>query len=351
MVLRFYLSIALFFGYLISSLAQVQYVPMVELFTNASCSRCEREQRNFDEILAPFRDRIVSMEYHYTPDDEIDVLAEQESVIPLRRKNFYEQKIQRIPAMVIGGMKWPGRMGAPRDLTADMIEELLAKPTQLSLEINHHLNLNHDSVFVTINLTNASQETFMGKDIFVYVALIEKEILFNEPIGSNDQLLFNNVVRKMIPSYIGKKLGRNLLKGRNVEVSLESSVPDYIYDLNQLAVVAWVQHTKTKEIFQSGESAPIDLTPTKNIAELINFEVSPNPVSDILNIKLEGRSIQPFKIVLTDLHGREVGKIWEGSTRSTQIEWPVTGLYSGLYIVKVETPTGIYSRKVQVFQD
>lgn len=68
--------------------------------------------------------------------------------------------------------------------------------------------------------------------------------------------------------------------------------------------------------------------------------IYPNPVDDMLRIQTHGESI--LQVELTDIFGRLVKRL----TPSTQNEWSIGDLSSGVYHVSVATERGVFATKV-----
>jgi len=79
-------------------------------------------------------------------------------------------------------------------------------------------------------------------------------------------------------------------------------------------------------------------TPTNVLVENV-IKVVPNPVSDILNIKLSQNEIIKA-IILTDINGREVL-----SSKNNLSSLDVSHLKTGLYIASISTEKGVYFKK------
>ncbi len=84
---------------------------------------------------------------------------------------------------------------------------------------------------------------------------------------------------------------------------------------------------------------------TTSVANLrdIDFNIYPNPVSDVLKIEFGKNEILPLQIALMDVYGKTV---WSTRNLKSEMSIPVDHYASGIYFLKMETGQGFYSRKV-----
>ncbi|MGQ9644012.1 MAG: hypothetical protein ACUVT3_09160, partial [Ignavibacterium sp.] len=83
--------------------------------------------------------------------------------------------------------------------------------------------------------------------LILRIALIETEIEYTNPPGSNGETRFFDVIRKIFPSNEGFRLSD--LKGNKL-FSFENSL-DTNWNYNNLRAVSFIQKEDTKEIIQS----------------------------------------------------------------------------------------------------
>jgi len=95
------------------------------------------------------------------------------------------------------------------------------------------------------------------------------------------------------------------------------------------------------------------LTPTSNThtgakeLNAISFNLYPNPAKDNVTIALEQAGIARPKVILTDIQGKII-KSLEAVIKASEVILPVSDVPPGLYFVKVETSSGIATRKLLI---
>ena len=79
-----------------------------------------------------------------------------------------------------------------------------------------------------------------------------------------------------------------------------------------------------------------------NVELIESFQLSPNPVSEVLNISIPNGSTQVNRMVLLNTAGQQIDQAVVQSP-STSIE--VGHLAAGVYLIQIETPDGICTKK------
>ena len=89
-------------------------------------------------------------------------------------------------------------------------------------------------------------------DLVLHTVVTETDIEFSTPPGSNGETKFFDVMRKMLPTNDGQNLSTLQQSGEETyqfQVAIGSG-----WDVNNLNVVAFIQNSSTKEIFQTGST-------------------------------------------------------------------------------------------------
>lgn len=193
---------------------------------------------------------------------------------------------------------------------------------------------------MTIHVTGDKVGTVPGTKPTLHVAVIEKTVT-----GGNQ-----HVMRKLIPNASGTALDP---AATAIDETFTWQARG-ILDINEIAIVAFIQDEITKEIHQ----ADIDLNPTNKPAEIItgtedpeyvkNIHVYPNPANQLVNIELPAAAAKPTPVVLIDAFGKTVYqsefRIGE-KTKAVSTE----AMADGVYMLQLTTPGGSKAvRKVMV---
>jgi len=146
----------------------------------------------------------------------------------------------------------------PAGLTQLMIDNRAAVPSPFTFDIEHSLSTGNDTIFINA-VIKASQA--VSGSLVAQMAVVERNIYFTSPPGTNGEKTFEGVMKRMLPTDQGTTLPTSWAVGDSVVISLSWKLAN-VYDINQLAVVGWVQDNATKEVHQAGYSRthmPLDI--------------------------------------------------------------------------------------------
>jgi hypothetical protein len=247
------LSSVLFAG---AVLAQSQRLVLVEEFTQASCGPCASQNPAFNALMAANTTKVVSIKYQ-TSWPGVDPMNAQNPTDVSSRVTYYN--VTGVPHGLVDGVSIPNDcnayVGAPACLNQSEINTAYAVPSEFTLSASHVFNTAMDSVYVTLTLT-CSQNISMTTPR-LRLGMVEEEIRFATPPGSNGEKEFFNVMRKMYPNAGGTTLATSWTNGQTQTFNFAISIPTYIYNKGQIGFVAWVQDDANKSVKQASWSAPL----------------------------------------------------------------------------------------------
>lgn len=236
---------------------QAQRTILVEEFTQASCPPCATQNPAFNALLDANAGKVVSIKYQ-TWWPGYDPMFEQNKEDVEIRVPYYG--VNGVPHAVEDGITVPNDCafyeGAPACYTQDKIDLQSAKPSPIELSVSHVISADLSEITITLTVNNVSGALFGGPGNVVQLALVENEINFPAPPGTNGELDFYGVMRKMIPDANGTEMPIALPPGFPFTQSITVPLPNWFYNFNEVAVVAFVQNVGSKEVFQAAFSAP-----------------------------------------------------------------------------------------------
>ncbi|MDR0802110.1 T9SS-dependent choice-of-anchor J family protein [Fluviicola sp.] len=157
---------------------------------------------------------------------------------------------------------------------------------------------------------------------------------------------YDHVGRALLGGYSGQtgSVPAVITDGQVVTYSFNYTVPASSNRANMHAVAVLIDQA-TGEVLNAKE---ISLE-TLGLAEAstINMEIFPNPASDVVNVKFDGKG-GDYTISIIDLSGRTVATQAVTASGSTEIAVPVAGLVAGNYLISVANETGSYTQKLIV---
>lgn len=232
------------------SIAQTQRKVMVEHFSNASCGPCAAQNPTLNALLASNTSKAVSLKYQVSWPG-VDPMYSQNTADPTARVNYYG--ITGVPNSQGDGDTYGG---SPSGITQTWIDGRYAVAAPFTLAVTHYLSSDYDSVYISVTVTAAQAYTSVGA-LKLHVALAEANIQFASAPGTNGETLFKHVARKMYPSATGTALASTWTNGQTQTFTFAEALPNYIYDLNELEVVSFIQDdgSPTKVVEQAAKSA------------------------------------------------------------------------------------------------
>jgi hypothetical protein len=231
--------------------AQTQRLVLIEEATNASCGPCASQNPAFDALLNANRHKLTAIKYHwYFPG--YDPMHNHNVAENNARVSYYS--INGVPTAVIDGYKPSGAgfsyPGGPHGFTQALIDQFYAVPSPFEVDMHHYLSPAQDSIHVIMRIRAMQDITGTFK---AHMVVIEKTITFSSPPGSNGEMVFHDVMKKMLPNQSGTDLATAWQEGDYI-ILKESWKLANIYNMNQLGVVGFVQQHVSKSVQQAANS-------------------------------------------------------------------------------------------------
>ena len=200
-------------------------------------------------------------------------------------------------------------------------------------------NINIDGNIVSGSISLSELPDTIQDTLSLFICAVEKVVLrsdYEEPPGYNNVNKFLYVARKIWPEPYGYlfKLTDSITYPLNFNIIL-----DNFKNIEYTRLIAFIQNTKTKEIYQANYFDPTlnDISPTPNSF----FQIYPIPFTDELNIKVHHQN-QVNYLEIYDIQGKLVYK--EQPTKYFNVHKINTEkLTNGLYLLKIN---GYYRVKI-----
>lgn len=303
----------------------VAKVPLYEKFSSSTCPPCYGFNTNaFNPFFDNFgheRATLISYQVNWPGAGDPYYTAEVGS-----RVSYYG--INAAPTLLLNTVAGTyGTSAALQEaLEASMAEDNLAF---FDLEADH--TINGTNIEVEINVT-----PFLTGDYTVRAMVIEK--VTTENVASNGETEFHHVFMKSLPDAAGSTVSfvHDVAQTINLSADLSST---NVEEMDDLAVVVFVQDNATKQILQSGYTASsgIVLGTNDQIAKS-KVMLVPNPTSGLVRVIAEN----DVDLQIFDLTGRSVysqSKVTANSTLN------LSNLGKGTYVVSITEKDGAKSVK------
>ncbi|MBK9270946.1 MAG: T9SS type A sorting domain-containing protein [Saprospiraceae bacterium] len=258
---KFTLLILLAFVAFFSLDAQAVRKVLIEEYTSATCPPCASTNPIFDPFLESRGPNVIALKYQSYIPTTGDPMYGHNIPESQARHQFYG--INSAPSCRLDGTI--PHNGHPINLVINSapLDSRMAVTSPIELNVNHEVTLDagKDSMSINVDIKNVSSVDFTGTNYVLHTVITESKIRFPRQAATNGEIEFSHVMRKMIPNQSGTRLTTAITPGETKSFSFRVPVPSYIYSVNELSVVAFVQNAVVsgagaREVFQAAYSAP-----------------------------------------------------------------------------------------------
>ncbi len=241
---KIYLLTGLILGGISFANAQSPRTMLLEHFTQASCGPCATYNPAIEDMIKDpsNADKIIAIKYQ-TSWPGTDPMNVHNASEVQSRVSYYG--VQSVPNSVVEGNLYNGH---PADWGQDTIDNRSAIMSPFEMTMTHDFDEGLDSIRVHVKIK--ATQAVSGSALVLHMAIVEDTVTFATPPGSNGERVFYNVMKKMLPDANGTSIGSTFADGDSVDYYGAWAVAN-VYDMNELAGIAWVQNTSTKEVYQS----------------------------------------------------------------------------------------------------
>jgi hypothetical protein len=237
---RFTLLMGFFFC-LVLLYSQSPRLVLLEEFTQASCGPCATVNPSIEALLNANPNLITSIWYH-TSWPGYDPMYLHNPTDVNARVALYQ--VTYVPFSNLDGNFYSG---SATGWNINTVNNRAAMPSPFDLKLNYMIPATNDSVYLTM-VAKCTQP--VAGLMAAHNVVIETNIHFNTPPGSNGEKDFKNVMDKMLPSKDGTTLPASFVAG-DYSIIETSWKFQYVYDVTKISAVGFIQNKNTKEIHQS----------------------------------------------------------------------------------------------------
>jgi hypothetical protein len=275
---------------------------VLEHFTNSSDATSMAADEVVDTIAASERGDLVDLQYHMSYPGFDPMNENNPDPASVRSFNY---GVPSVPYAVIDG-------GVSQEYRFDF-SELKATPNNSQLNL---LSLQRPLFAVELDVTwmESSLEAVTtvtcntdryNDNIHLYIVVMETEV--TAYTGLNGDQSFRNVVLDMIPNPAGKLLGDNWVLGSSDTRTDTWTYPSFVEDLEELAVVAFIQDRTTNQVLQAAANYR---TPQVGIGDtpfgVRTLQLYPNPGKSLVHVNLGREALEDGRLEIVDMNGRVV---------------------------------------------
>jgi hypothetical protein len=314
-------------------------VILAENFTSLKANNGDVNNQRFAAFKQANQAEVVKLQYHIGLPDADDIHKENPND-PNARAAFYGLTNSNA---IVPRVFLDGESDNPGNFVSDFSwanlsynkRSLVTSP--VSLTIN---SLPADDDKLALSVTIKAENSITSGRLALFVAVIEKTV--------NGQEF---VVRKLLPSAAGLPITLPLIKDQVVTITPGAWEISSIKDVNQIALLAFIQDLETRDVLQ----AAYNVNPT-NLPSIVTgvedpyaktLSFYPIPSDDIFNIELPEPVKHETPIKLYDTFGKQVIstslKIGDKSKTLSTKEFA-----AGVYLLEIESSKGIVRKKISI---
>ena len=217
----------------------VQAQVLIESFANSSCLPCTTTNRHLETFMSNFdENKYAIIEYFTNWPNGLDPMFQHNPTDNTVRFTYYN--VRSVPSMYVAG-KIVNALDY-NNITTAYNNELTNISQDLSLSLTRQIT---DSIKVKADITEFN--TLPSADWRLFIAVIEKEVIFDSPPGSNGLKKFSHVFRKYLSPNDGDVL--TFIDSKFVKTYSAALSPEW--DLNEIQIIAFIQNRDTKAVIKS----------------------------------------------------------------------------------------------------
>jgi hypothetical protein len=253
-------------------------IVLMENFTNSSDGDCADVNPDLYSIIDNSLGDVLAIQYH-TSYPGFDPMNNDYPAGPSARSMYYGTS--SVPWTVLGGNAFNGL--SEGFTSSPLLLELKALEDPL---FNIELTTENTGSSIEIDATIQALGSLYNRNITCHLAVVEKEI--TTITGTNGEVSFRSVLRKMLPNAAGTNYSHNWSLHQSESISTTWSFEN-IHDPDQVYVIAFVQDEDSREIYQAtSDDSTLVFTGIGQQQSLTSetsyFKIYPNPAKNVINI-------------------------------------------------------------------
>jgi len=332
----------------IVAIGQVPKVTLIEQVTSASCPPCAAQNPGFDALLNPNLPNLAVIKYQRGGGNYADDMYDfNPSEVTARIPQFYG--VTSFPNVWMNGVYF----GFPGNMTQVDIDNSLTASSYIDIELNDQLINNDDYYFAQGKVTFLKDfQAPADANLKLFVVAVERVVNYtsNNPPGTNGELEFHWVMRKMLAGAGGTDIGQKL-NGEEVPIYFSMQVDKNVIDPSQLSMIAFVQRIDqsgvgrttmvgTNEVLQAAATWKNQPTALPQPQDVVNqLAVYPTIANSTITAAFEIDEAKEITIEIVNSLGQIVttAKNEMFDNGNHKMEFNVNNLSSGMYLLNIKS--------------
>lgn len=253
--------------------AQTNTKVLLEMTTATGCYHCPSGNRHIDSLTWIHPDKVILVRYQCPLNSYDPVYYQDSAEINRRIKVMFPNNIFGLPGTYNNGHYHLN--GNPELYDTEMIDSIFNLPNHFQLTVNHGLTADCDSIMITFSINSDTIQEFPSGSLRGHLVLMEDSIYFAHAPGNNGEKHFYFECRKFIPNELGFDIPVSWTAGMTRTYTYSLPIPTYIYDLNNIYLVGFIQRTDSRAILQSIKDDQIKLPWYAGISSNLSLDFQP----------------------------------------------------------------------------
>jgi hypothetical protein len=277
---------------------------VLEHFTDNSDDDSRIADNFIDAVGKELRRDVVDLQYHMSYYAFDPIYSNNPEPTAAR---IFHYGVPTIPYAVLDGGRDPGHRYQLADLRNRSLRDQILLMTLEEPAFDIGLNIDWQETGLEVQATVTCRMDRFENAVQLYLVVIETSVTAFS--GSNGDTQFRNVVLDMLPAPAGKLLGDQWVKGGSETWTDRWIYQPFVEDLNELAVVAFLQDRSTNQILQAEVQYRDPTVDVVDVDQPENqFNIYPNPAGNIVYALMGAESHTGTSIEIIDLGGKLIFK-------------------------------------------
>jgi hypothetical protein len=295
---------------------------LLEHFTNTENNSATSSNKTINDIANNID--AIDIQYH-TSTNSNDQFYKDYPLGSSSREAYYG--IETVPYTYFDGVVPFNYSGENVPSSEKLMSQALTNPV-----FNMGIQVAKTSSSMAIDLNVEARQKVENRQLQLFVAIVEKAVKL-----SSAGLVYDNVLRRFLPSPGGTYINTNWEAGATNAYSFEYNVNDYVVDNDTLVVIAFIQDELTKEILQTvtndKTTGVTAIKPWLSNDKGLDFIVYPNPVDQRAYFAFGKNPSNNSMIQILNQDGKVI-HIMDVPENTTTSYYDFSSIIDGLYYIR-----------------
>jgi hypothetical protein len=359
--LRAVLFLALFAGNFIhaqvtgvSTTAQNKTAIMEE-FTGVRCTYCPDGHTVLVGLEASNPTNFVATSFHPNNSSLTAPYAGDEDLRRAYPAAFYATPYcgtsRFMPSAFINRRVWAGERIQGRGDWTTRVAEIIAEPSPANVGVLALYNEASKILTITVETYYTSAVTNQNE---LYVVISEDGITVNQQAGTSGAYVQDNVFREAVTAQWGDVLSPTTM-GSMVTKTYTYDNSSTLYDMNNAAVMAYVEDFVTGELYTGSKVGVTMGTTAATPAQTLDVQVVPNPFAGATSLVYNLPSVQQVSYTIYDVQGKQLSQVNLGEqasgTHKVVVDAAQAQLPAGIYLLHLKVGEQTVVKRLVVDQN